>query len=149
MACAIRQLCGFIGCRSRESRERARRDRAHNCRSSRPNRTKRFCATAASRTSACFTPGSHSAGGSVRRSWRNDGQASHLPGLIGNAGQAAAVADARSRRRRARRALDRFVQSRDHDTGAAARAHARGRFRGLRVRSRRLDGQQASRIRGQ
>src|SRR5262249_4391866 len=64
--------------------------------------------------------------------------ASHLPGLVSKAGEAAAGADARARGHRARRAVDRIIQSRDHNPGAAPRAHARGRFRSLRVRSRRL-----------
>ena len=76
-----------------------------------------------------------------------DGQASHLPGLVGKAGEAAAGADARSRGRRARRALDDVLQSRDHHARAPPRAHARGRLRRVRVRPGRLDDHQPARIR--
>src|SRR6476646_6911630 len=53
-----------------------------------------------------------------------DGQASHLPWRVRKAGEAAPGADAWSRRRRARRALDDIVQSWDDHTGAPRRACA-------------------------
>ena len=75
-------------------------------------------------------------------------QAAHLPRLVGKAGEAAAGADTRPRRRRARGALDDVLQSRDHDAGTAARARARSRLRRVRVRTGRLDDRRLARSRG-
>src|SRR5688572_7415259 len=51
-----------------------------------------------------------------------DGQASYLPRLVRKAGEAASVADTRSRRRRARRTVDNVLQSWDHHAGTTPRA---------------------------
>ena len=86
---------------------------------------------------------------SPRRRWgaartaigETDGKASHLPGIVRKAGEAAAGTDARPRRRRARGTVDDLVQSRDHHAGTPPRADPRSRLRGVRVCSGRLDDQ--------
>src|SRR5262245_26104298 len=71
-----------------------------------------------------YRPATVSAAGVPRPARETHEQTSHLSWLVRKTGEAAPGADAWSRRRRARRALDDIVQSWDDHTGAPRRACA-------------------------
>ena len=79
----------------------------------------------------------------VDLSGRTDGQAPHLPGFVGQTGQAAPGSDPRARGRRGRRAVDGDFQSRYHHPRAAGGTDSRGGLRGFRLRPGRLDQRRA------